>query len=343
MTKIRVLVVDDSAFARKVLREVLQDSEDIEVVGIARDGLDALEKIVGLAPDVITLDLVMPELDGLGVLRELAGLSASPRVVIVTMTDEHSELGVAALREGAFDLVHKPTAIATDRLYELGEELRAKVRAAATATTRTAVDRASPVPALVGEVTADLVVIGASTGGPQAVSRILASLPRSFPVPIAVVVHMPAGYTAALAARLDGDCELDVAEASEGIELVTGRVVIARAGMHLKIVRGADGTLRGKLDVVPMETPHRPAVDVLFATAAEATGARTLGVVLTGMGNDGVEGAREIIARGGRVLTEAESSCVVYGMPRAVVEAGLSSGEAPLEKMTALVAARLRS
>ena len=342
MTKIRVLVVDDSAFARKVVREVLQETDDIEVVGIARDGLDALEKISQLSPDVITLDLVMPDLDGLGVLRELATRDAPPRVVIVSMTDGDSELGVAALQAGAFDVVHKPTAIATDRLYELGEDLRAKVREAARATS-TSPRTAQVVPVAAASLrvtTADLVVIGASTGGPQAISRLLSALPKAFPVPVAVVLHMPPGYTAALAARLDSECALDVLEAREDLLLCPGRVVIARAGMHLKLVR--DGTsIRAHLDVMPLETPHRPAVDVLFATAAEAWGARVLGVVLTGMGNDGVVGGRAIHQRGGRILTESESSCVVYGMPRAVVEAGLSSAEAPIELMAALIAAKL--
>ena len=343
--KVRVLVADDSAFARKVLREVLQDADDLEVVGVARDGLDALEKIAELAPDVLTLDLVMPELDGVGVLRALdaRGEGTSPRVVVVTMTDADSALGVAALAAGAFDVVHKPTAIATERLYELGEELRSKVRAAARAAPGRR--RAAP-PAPVRSIapgaaaSAEVLVIGASTGGPQAVARLLSSIPSAFPIPAAVVLHMPPGYTAALAARFDADCALEILEAREGLPLQPGRVVVARAGMHLKFVRDGEER-RAKLDVFPLETPHRPSVDVLFASAAEAWGARVLGVVLTGMGNDGVEGARAIRERGGRVLTESESSCVVYGMPRAVVEAKLSDGSAPIEAMTALVLDRI--
>jgi two-component system chemotaxis response regulator CheB len=341
--RLRVLVVDDSAFARKVLREVLQESEDIEVVGTARDGLDALEKVGELRPDVVTLDLVMPELDGVGVLRELAGRPSGPRVVIVTMTDEDSELGVLALQAGAFDVVHKPTSIATDRLYELGDDLRTKVRAAAKATFASPKPIASvamPRPASPTATSPEVLVIGASTGGPQAVSRLLAALPKSFPLPVAVVLHMPPGYTAAFAARLDADCALDVVEARDGMVLLPGRVVVARAGMHLKFERDA-AVRKARLDVVPTDTPHRPSIDVLFASAAEAWGGRVLAAVLTGMGNDGVVGARAIREKGGRVLTESESSCVVYGMPRAVVEAHLSDAQAPLERMAALIAENL--
>lgn len=341
--RLRVLVVDDSAFARKVLREVLQESDDIDVVGTARDGLDALEKISELAPAVITLDLVMPELDGVGVLRELATRPTAPRVVIVTMTDDDSELGVAALQAGAFDVVHKPTAIATDRLYELGDELRTKVRAAAKApsTLSKSIATAPLSPSAVRPAnSAEVLVIGASTGGPQAVSRLFAALPKSFPIPVALVLHMPPGYTAALAARLDSECELDVVEAREGLPLLPGRIVVARAGMHLKFEReGAER--RAKLDVLPTDTPHRPSVDVLFSSAAEAWDGRVLAVVLTGMGADGVVGARAIRAKGGRVLTESESSCVVYGMPRAVVEEHLSDAQAPLGGMAALIAENL--
>jgi two-component system chemotaxis response regulator CheB len=331
--RIRVLVVDDSAFARKVVREVLSADSDIEVVGIARDGLDALEKIGELDPDVVTLDLLMPNLDGIGLLHSLAG-KARPRVVVVSTSDEQSALALEALQAGAVELVHKPTALATDRLYELSTELVQKVKIAARATPRRTTD---PPPTLPGSArpsgaTVGILVIGASTGGPQALTRLLAELPGDFPVPVAMVLHMPPGYTAALAERLDQGCALDVVEAREGQALRPGLVVLGRAGMHMKI-GGEPNAARVRPDLGPVITPHRPAVDVLFGTAATVFGARVLGVVLTGMGEDGLEGARQIHAAGGRLLTEAESSCVVYGMPRAVSEAGLSAGSFPLEGM----------
>jgi two-component system chemotaxis response regulator CheB len=335
---IRVLVVDDSAFARKVVREVLSADREIEVIGIARDGLDALEQITRLDPDVVTLDLLMPNLDGLGVLRALAGRSR-PRVVVVSTSDEHSALAVEALQAGAIEVVHKPTALATDRLYELSTELVQKVKIAARATSRTtSAGPPSARPSVAASPTASvgIVVIGTSTGGPQALTHLLAELPADLPVPVAVVVHMPPGYTAALAERLDRSCAIHVVEAAHGMEFRPGVVMLARAGMHLGVV-GEERASRAHLDTAPLEKAHRPCVDVLFTTAATVFGPRVLGVVLTGMGDDGLEGARKVHAAGGRLLTEAESSCVVYGMPRAVSEAGLGAASAPLDQMAATI------
>jgi two-component system chemotaxis response regulator CheB len=335
--RIRVLVVDDSAFARKVVREVLAGEPTIDVVGTARDGLDALEKIVELAPDVVTLDLVMPNLDGLGFLKALAATKDPPAVIVVSMTDEDSELGVAALELGAVDIVTKPTALATDRLYELGSELRAKVMALGRRLKSTEPAALSaPSPPSVRTSNTRLVLIGASTGGPQALAHLIRVLPKDFPVPIAIVLHMPVGYTDAYARRLDAAGGLHVVEASDDLVLEPGIVVVARAGRHLTFQQQGEEWLC-KLGLMPLDTPHRPAVDVLFRSGAALVGPGALGVVLTGMGNDGLAGSRAIRAAGGRVLTEAESSCVVYGMPRSVTEAGLSSGIAPLDSMAALI------
>lgn len=342
---IRVLVVDDSAFARKVLRQVLSAAAGIEVVDTARDGLDALEKIEALRPDVITLDLVMPGLDGLGVLRSLAGHASPPRAVVVSSAGEESALAITALQSGAVELVHKPTALASERLYELGGELVAKVRTAAAATVRTSEGAPAPEPEAPQPPPAEvkrLVVVGTSTGGPQALTRLLRALPADFPAPLALALHIPAGYTEALAQRLNASSALEVVEAEDGMELRPGRAVLARAGLHLKVERQGDGRYVARLDRLPLEKPHHPSVDVLFQSAAAALGPDVLGVVLTGMGDDGVAGARAIRAAGGRVLTESESSCVVYGMPRSVVEAGLSSASAPLERMVALISRHLR-
>lgn len=341
---IRVLVVDDSAFARKVLRQVLTAGQGVEVVDTARDGLDALEKIAELRPDVVTLDLLMPHLDGLGVLKALAGTPSPPRVVVVSSAGEESELAVSALQAGAVELVNKPTALATDRLYELGAELVAKVHAAALAVVRPPVEvlpvevlpveEPGPTPAP-GEASR-LVVVGTSTGGPAALTRLLRALPADFPAPLALALHIPAGYTEALARRLNTQSALEVVEAEDGMELRPGRAVLARAGMHLLMDR-VDGKAWTRLDRMPLATPHHPSVDVLFQSAAAGWGANVVGVVLTGMGDDGLEGARAIRGAGGVVLTEAPESCVVYGMPRVVVEAGLSHASAPLEGMAALL------
>jgi two-component system chemotaxis response regulator CheB len=333
MASIRVLIVDDSAFARKVLREVLTTSPLIEVVGWARDGLDALEKIAELRPDVITLDLVMPNLDGLGVLRALPPEGA-PRVVVVSMANEDSDLGVAALQAGAIDLVQKPTALAVDRLYEMSAELIHKVLAAsrAHAPGPVVITRAVSTRPPARAASKSLVVMGASTGGPQALTRLLTALPADFPAPIALVLHIPKGYTEPFANRLNDECALRVVEAAEGTLLRPGLVVVARAGVHLKL-SGAGESCRARLDFDPLQSAHRPSVDVLFESAAIAWGKNVIGVILTGMGDDGLLGSRAIRAAGGALITEAESSCVVYGMPRAVFEAGLDAEAFRIEEM----------
>ncbi|MDF3065252.1 MAG: Chemotaxis response regulator protein-glutamate methylesterase CheB [Polyangiaceae bacterium] len=344
MKKIGVLVVDDSAFARKVLRQVLSRSSNIEVLGTAHDGLDALERIMELKPDVITLDLMMPNLDGLGVLhalKKLVGVDI-PRVVLVSMSDTHGDLAISALREGAVDIVQKPTSLANDRLYELGDELTRKVEAAAAARLPSlplAPAQRVPLPsaaAVALHPRHELVVIGASTGGPQAVSALLSALPADFPVPLAVVIHIPPGFSQSLAEHLDRDSQLTVVEASDGLLLRPGLGLVARAGMHLTFERTA-GTFRARVGLAPEGHLHRPSLDVTLQSAAEATRGRVLGVVLTGMGSDGLEGARVAHKRGGTLLTQSEASSVVYGMPRVVWEDGIAIAEGSIEEMPALL------
>jgi two-component system, chemotaxis family, protein-glutamate methylesterase/glutaminase len=336
MPPIRVLVVDDSASARKVLREALTKA-GVEVVGIARDGLEALEKIGALKPDVITLDLSMPNLDGLGVLAALPAADP-PRVVVVS---NDSALGIAALRAGAVGLVPKSTALALDRLYDISSELVAAIHVAATARPLPAAWKPRKLEAPPWKASRRaIVVIGASTGGPQALTRVINSLPGSFPLPVALVLHLPPGYTRPFAERLDHDSDLEVLEAEPGLELKPGRVVVARAGVHLKLQRTQAGVFC-VLDSLPQGSPNRPAVDVLFQSAAQVYGEGVLGVILTGMGDDGTEGARAIQANGGQLITESELSCVVYGMPRCVVEAGLSAASVTIDSMAAEILRRI--
>lgn len=337
MKRPTVLIVDDSAFVRTVLSRVLKASGEIDVIGTARDGDDALEQIARLDPDVVTLDLTMPHRDGLGVLRELHG-RARPRVIVVSVSTIDSANAVEALALGAVDLVSKPSALATDRLYEISNELIAKVVAAAPRETA-AVDPARPAKPTQG--TADLVLVGTSTGGPQALTRLLTSLPKDFGAALALVLHIPVGFTEALAQRLDQQSPLEVVEAYEGVELVKGRAVLARAGMHLKIHREGERYL-GRLEALPLR-PHTPAVDELFKSGAHAARAGALGVVLTGMGDDGLEGARMIAAAGGQLITESPTTSVVYGMPRAVYEAGLGAAATPLDQVAQEIVNRVRS
>jgi two-component system, chemotaxis family, protein-glutamate methylesterase/glutaminase len=331
----RVLVVDDSAFARTVLSRVLRASGKIDVVATARDGRDALERIAELDPDVVTLDLTMPDLDGIGVLRTLAGRSR-PRVVVVSIASIETDLGVEALALGAVAVITKPTALASERLHELGEELIAKVMAVSRAPGAPLELPGRPSPARTSP--AQLIMIGTSTGGPQALTLLIAKLPAELSAPVAVVLHIPFGYTHALAARLDKLTPLHVVEAHDGLVLVPGLVVLARGGMHLQIER--DGAvLRARLAALPFQS-FIPSVNEMFRTGAAAVGAGALGVVLTGMGDDGLEGARAIAAAGGSLLTEAASTCVVYGMPRSVYEAGLGAQAVPLDQMAREIAER---
>lgn len=341
--RIRVLVVDDSAYIRKVVKEMLMRSPAIEVVGTARDGDEALELVEQLRPDVVTCDLIMPGTDGVEFIQRQMALRPVP-IVIVSIAAESSERVLSGLDAGAIDFLQKPTALATDKMFDIAEELIAKVTAAAAAPlarlrempTEPAVEATSSFQNRFG-----IVVIGVSTGGPQALKSVINRLPADFPVPVAIVLHMPIGYTDAYAKRLDGTSALTVVEAREGEDVRPGVVLIAPSGRHLAFFRDTNGAVRARLDVRPLDTPHRPSVDVLFQSAAEIYGERVLGVVMTGMGADGREGAAWIKARGGVVLTEAEETCVVYGMPRSVVEAGLSDEAVPLDRLTAAIMQRV--
>ena len=338
---LRVLVIDDSAYVRKVVREILSRSPFIEVVGAARDGREALDLVEQLNPDVVTCDLNMPELDGVEFVREQMQRRPLP-IIIMSVANETAEAALTALDSGAIDFVQKPTALASEKIFDVSTELLEKVKAAG----NIELNRIAAVPALPsaaakapvtmidGSHSVDLVVLGISTGGPQALKRLIPQLPANFPVPVAMVMHMPVGYTEMYAAKLNEQSQLEVTEAAEGDEVKPGRVFLAPAGRHLTLKRDASGKVVTHLDAKPFSTLHRPSVDVLFQSAAEVYGDRVLGVVMTGMGSDGKQGAAWIKAQGGLIFTEAESSCVVYGMPGVVVEAGLSDRSVPLEDMT---------
>ena len=332
---VRVLVVDDSAFVRKVVRQMLSRSPFIDVVGAARDGEEALELVDRLRPDVVTLDLNMPGSDGLDFLRKQMARRPLP-VIVVSIASQGGELVMRALDAGAVDVVQKPTALATDKVLEIADDLIAKVKGAVGARVRPAPATAAQPVARVPSPRAaktDVVVIGVSTGGPQALKQVIPRLPADFPVPVAMVLHMPVGYTELFARSLAGVSRLKVAEARDGDPVRPGTALLAPAGYHLTFARATDGTVVTRLSLRPMDTPHRPAVDVLFRSAADVYADRVLGVVMTGMGSDGTRGAAWVKAQGGRVFTEAEETCVVYGMPRSVAEAGLSDQSVPLHRM----------
>jgi two-component system, chemotaxis family, protein-glutamate methylesterase/glutaminase len=336
---LRVLVIDDSAYVRKVVKEILSRNPFIEVVGTARDGLEALNLVEQLKPDVITCDLIMPELDGVGFVREQMRRSPVP-IIIMSIASETAEAALTALDAGAVDFVQKPTALASEKIFQVSNELIEKVKAAGNISlariqqTEPASDSSAVTTKVVpGSHEVDIVVLGISTGGPQALKRLIPQLPRDFPVPVVMVMHMPIGYTEMYAAKLNEMSQVEVREATEGDSVKRGGVFLAPAGRHLTFKKGLDGLVVTHLDARPFDSLHRPSVDVMFQSAAETFGARTLGVVMTGMGSDGKHGSAWIKSQGGMIFTEAESSCVVYGMPSTVVEAGLSDKVVALDDM----------
>lgn len=342
-TPIRALIVDDSAFVRKIVREILSSCPDIEVVAVARDGEEALDLVEQLQPDVVTCDLTMPRLDGVGFVRKQMARRPLP-ILILTATPQDGEGVIEALSAGAVDLVQKPTALATDKLLGIREQLVEKVKAA----TRAPLVNLGARPAALGPspfsphtLKADIVVLGISTGGPQALRYLLPQFPANFPVPFAMVLHMPIGYTALFAEKLNEISSLTVKEAEEGDVLRPGLALLAPAGRHLQFRRTAPGTVVAQLSVQPIDKIHRPSADVLFQSAAEIYRERVLGVIMTGMGDDGKQGCAWVKAQGGTVFTEAESSCVIYGMPRSVVEAGLSDAALPLTGMAEAILQRI--
>ena len=343
----KVLVVDDSAYVRKTLKQILSRSPFLEVVGTARDGDEGLRMVDELEPDVVTVDLIMPGMDGAEFTSRVMAQHPVP-VVVVSIAAESSERVLAALDAGAVDFVQKPTALATAKVFELADELIAKVKAAADAPVarfarRSVAVGAQPerLSAATGRRSVDIVVIGISTGGPQGLKALIPRLAEDFPVPVAIVLHMPVGFTEIYARRLGEESALQVTEARDGDDVRPGSVLLAPAGQHLTFARNGHGDVRAQLDLRPLDTLHRPSVDVLFRSAAAVYGQRVLGVVMTGMGSDGREGSAWIKAAGGKVLTEAEESCVVYGMPRSVVEAGLSDASVTIDRMAEAILERV--
>ena len=344
MRLIKVLIVDDSAFVRKVIRESLVGNPFIEVAGFAKNGAEALDLVETLKPDVITCDLNMPELDGVGFVKKQFARRPVP-VIILTASPQDTEHAMEALEAGAIDFIQKPTALATDALRTIRDELIEKIKSAAGAAFH-----AAPSAPVIAKCTntpsraarnVDIVVLGISTGGPQALRYLLPQFAKDFPVPLVIVLHMPVGYTGPFAEKLAEISALAIKEAYAGCPVLPQQALLAPAGRHLSFKRDAAGGVKVHLAHRPLDKPHKPSVDVMFQSAAEIYGPRVLGVVMTGMGNDGTQGAAWIKAQGGMILTESEESCIIYGMPRCVVESGLSDGHAPLASLAEEINNRL--
>jgi two-component system chemotaxis response regulator CheB len=344
---IRVLVVDDSALLRRVITSVLAGDPEIEVVGTARDGLEAIEAVDRLVPDAVTLDVEMPRLDGIGALAVIH--ARHPRIPVVmfsTLTERGAASTLDALSKGASDYVTKPSnsgsmaeslGMVRDQLVP---RLKGLVGARRMVATRPVVRRSAPAPAAPPEV----LVVASSTGGPDALSRIVASLPGPLGVPVLVTQHMPPVFTTMLAERLDRNSTMAVREAVDGDVPRAGEVLVAPGDHHLRLERRA-GVVRAVVDQGPPENFCRPAADPLFRSAAEAYGAGVLAVVLTGMGHDGLAGARAVSAAGGRVIVQDAATSVVWGMPGAVSDAGLADEVLALDalgpRLAALVPVRV--
>jgi two-component system chemotaxis response regulator CheB len=330
---VRVFVVDDSAFVRRAVSRILEGQPGVRVVGEAATGLEALEKIPRLDPELVTLDVAMPGMDGLQVLRAL--LRWKPRLKVLMLsahTHEGAEATIDALAAGAVDFIDKSRFHLMD-LEGLRREVLDKVQACQPAKSATMPPRPSVAyssgfnPAVLQGC--ELCVVGASTGGPAALQRILERIAPDFPLPMVVVQHMPVGFTKPFAERLDALSPLQVAEAMEGERLLPGQVRIAPAGSHLRLT----STLAVVLSPEPGDAKHVPSIDITMKSAARARPGRTLGILLTGMGDDGAEGMATIRASGGLTIAESEESCVVYGMPRAAHARGGATWMLPLPEI----------
>jgi len=332
---VRVLIVDDSAVMRQLLSTLLAADPEIEVVGTAQDPFDARDKIKALNPDVITLDVEMPQMDGLTFLRKIMSLRPMPVVMFSSLTQAGAEATLEALEIGAVDFVAKPTNDLANAMGGLAETLQAKIKSAARTRFRPRRAEAAPPPRVrpkIGRPTGKFLLIGASTGGVEALKALLLQLPEDCP-PTLITQHMPERFTSAFAQRLDRECPMKVSEAKDGDRLEAGHVYIAPGGTHHLELSRSGSHFACKLIEAPPVSGHRPSVDVLFRSGARMAGRTTIAVILTGMGKDGAQGMLELRQAGAFTLGQDEASSLVYGMPRAAFECGAVMRQYPLAKM----------
>ncbi|MET0064941.1 MAG: chemotaxis response regulator protein-glutamate methylesterase [Candidatus Thiodiazotropha sp.] len=349
--KLRVLIVDDSAFFRNRVMAALAPAQDIEVVGTAGNGQEAIALAKNLKPDVITMDVEMPVVDGITAVRRIMTESPTRILMFSALTREGARETLEALDAGAMDFLPKdmghPSAgnvpaekQLLERVRDLGKSRLSLSRSGMADYLRTTPRSGAVAPATgasVSSVRADLVAIGASTGGPVALRQVLSALPRNFPLPLVAAVHMPGSFTTAYAERLNASCAISIREAVDRDRLTPGQALLAPGGKQLRVERAAGGYQVRITDPLPGQIYH-PSVDLMFESVAESAQARALCVVLTGMGSDGLQGAKQLKRAGASLWSQDEKSCVVYGMPQAVEKAGLSDRVINLDEMGPLMA-----
>jgi two-component system chemotaxis response regulator CheB len=353
---IKVLIVDDSAVVRQVMAQILGESPDIEVIGMASDPIYARQKMQAQWPDVITLDVEMPRMDGITFLRQLMSERPTPVVVCSSLTGAGTETAMQALEAGAATIITKPQLNVHDFLHDAANDIVSAVRAAAAANLRNlrpltsaspsaeasrGLTAAAPVqkPPLqrtaMAQTTERLVAIGTSTGGTIALEQVLSALPRVSPG-IVIVQHMPAQFTEQFASRLNGLCEIEVQEAKDGQRVLPGLALIAPGGRHMQLTRSG-AYYHVEIKDAPPVNRHRPSVDVLFKSVARHAGANAMGIIMTGMGDDGARGLKEMFDAGAYTLAQDEASSVVYGMPKEAVKLGAAVRSLPLNEIAAAI------
>jgi len=356
MAKIRVLTVDDSALMRQVLASLLSKDSDIEVIGSAPDPFIAREKIKALNPDVITLDVEMPKMDGLTFLEKLMRGHPMPVVMVSSLTEAGCQTTLRALELGAVDFITKPKIDLREGMEEIAQDLISKVKAAAVANVKgtgsakrylsplseggqAPAQRREPVPTAMIKTTDRIIAIGSSTGGTEAVKDVLMALPSNTP-PILITQHMPERFTKTWANRMNSLCRISVKEAEDGDSVLPGHALVAPGGYHMTVVRsGARYSVCINQD--PPVNRHRPSVDVLFDSVAQYAGANAIGVILTGMGGDGAKGMLAMKQAGAYTIAQDEASCVVFGMPKEAIKLGGVDKIVPLEEIPAGILAHV--
>lgn len=334
--QIKVLVVDDSSLVRKIITDILAQYPDIKVVGAANNGKNAIQMNLDLDPDVITMDIEMPVLDGLAALGHIMATKPKPVIMLSVLTQHGADATFRALELGAVDFIPKPSSMMSTSVDEIGDQLIKKIRAAAATkiVKRTSVEPVARVQKLEPKTVSDkIVAIGTSTGGPSALITLFKSMPENFPSPVLVVQHMPEGFTTAFSKRLDESSTLKVKEAEDGDEVLPGHGYIAPGHSHMEIVKRGNG-YKIRIFQADKVSGHMPSIDVLFNSMAENVGGNTVGVIMTGMGKDGAEGLKKIRQNGGYTIAQDEETSVVFGMNRVAVEIGAVNEIVPLVDIT---------